>query len=191
MMRRPARPARHRTACRRTTGSTSRSPTSRSGRLQIFNNWSPAMVAGTRRSGWASSTSATRATNSGRCRTPSFADFAARELERSASSTGATSSTRRSSACRKPILRTSAPTRTSTACADYFDGFQPVPGRPQRDAPLQQPGPLDADGQEGRRGHRCRLASTRPRYGPSTSTTTTTRKSGNAANGRVCDNCLR
>ncbi len=53
---------------------------------------------------------------------------------------------------------------------------QPVPGRAQRHAPLQQPGPFDALGKEGRGGDPCRRARTRARSGPSTSTTSTTKK---------------
>ena len=89
-------------------------PDVRVGRLQIFNNWSPYMVADPeKRSGWGWSISATRATNSGRCPTKPFP-----VRRRRAGKIGIIDAIEvldaPSSACRRPTRPISAPTTAST-----------------------------------------------------------------------------
>ena len=82
----------------------------------------------------------------------------------------------RSCACRRPTRPISATTRDIGHVRDYLDGIrEPVPRRPQRHAPLQQPGPLDARGEGGGRLPRRRARRTRAPSGRSTPRRTTTR----------------
>ena len=96
-----------------------------------------------------SSTSASRATTSGRCRDEEAVELATEELAQHRADRPGQGRRRRQGARPEGVpdvrLRT---TRTPSATLrDYLEGFdEPRDVRPQRPAPLQQPGPLDVDG---------------------------------------------
>ena len=87
-----------------------------------------------------------------------------------------TSSTSGCSRCEKAYPAYFGATIASTSCAPGSTASRICSRRPQRHAPLQQPGPLDGERQARRRLHPRSVARARPRSGRSTSSRNTTRK---------------
>ena len=89
-------------------------PEVRVGRIQNFKNWSPDLVPDPRKTAWAWSTSASRATTSGPGPTPTCWHSAGARSTRSAWSPPPRSSTAASSACPRPIRSTTTSTRATS-----------------------------------------------------------------------------
>ncbi len=160
----PDRRARRSTArtCSRTTGSTSTTRTSASAGSRTSAPGAPGWSPTSPRRRSASSTSASRATTCGRWTTTALVELAKQEL--------ATLGLCDPSKVEKGYV-TRVPKAYPMYDADYADSRrgdqglardrrEPDPGRPQRPAPLQQLGPLDAHGDarggEHHRGHQAR-----------------------------------
>jgi hypothetical protein len=119
-------------------------PSVKVGRIQIFNNWSPAMVADPERTWVGLEYFCARGDELWRKDDAAMIAFAERELV----SLGAI----RSGEARNGIVlrvprtypRTSGPTRSSGRCARGSSSSETSGSSVERDAPLQQPGPLDA-----------------------------------------------
>jgi protoporphyrinogen oxidase len=124
----------------------------RVGRLQIFNNWSPDLVADTKHIWLGLEYFCNEGDELWRLDDPAMIAFAAEELER-------IGMIDRADVLDGTVLR------VPKTYPGYFGAYaefprlrawldrrrQPVPGRAQRHAPLQQPGPLDADREAGGR----------------------------------------
>jgi hypothetical protein len=87
--------------------------------------------------------------------------------------------------CPRPTRHTSAATTASSVIREYTDKIrEPVPGGPQWNAQVQQPGPLHADGHDGGRKHH-QWRDHKTTSGPSTPRWSTTKKS------ELCENKRR
>ena len=160
----PDRRARRSTArtSSRTTGSTSTSRACRSGGSRTSargaRGWCPTPT----RPASGSSTSASRATSSGRRDDDELVELATRELEQLGLAAPTRSSAATPCACPRRT-RCTTPTTPSAwpAIRDWLDrDRQPPAGRAQRPAPLQQLGPLDAH-RDARGGEPARRAAAR------------------------------
>jgi hypothetical protein len=119
------------------------------GRLQVFNNWSPAMVADPQMIWLGLEYFCREGDELWSMDDGEFIDFAAGELEKIGMIRSRMCSTGPWCACRRPIRPISANTASFGKVRAYLDQIlESVSGRPQRHAPLQQSGSLDARGEQ-------------------------------------------